>query len=235
VPLDIAWLKNDYIDHLIAVLIRLERPKAIFLGGQFDPMERYKAAVENLRRLVAEAGNVAVLRTDLTGFDVMSHGAYATSIGTGGSLRHIIPFGETPFAQQKDPSPSVLFEELMSFHKGTTLAQRFANTRPPVCDCVTCHGQALDRFLSRGDRFDAHRHSVHTWASWTKDMHGQSTLADRATWWRNRCHGAVTYTEIINAQISQPDAFRAPKPLQAWAELPPWWSPSGSTRGARTR
>ncbi|MBB5913929.1 hypothetical protein BJY24_002796 [Nocardia transvalensis] len=235
VPLDIAWLKNDHITHLIAVLARLDRPKAVFLGGQFDPMERYKAAVENLRRLVAEAGNVAVLRTDLTGFDVMSHGAYAASIGTGGSLRHMIPFGETPFAQQKDPSPSVLFEELMSFHKGSTLAQRFANTRPPVCDCETCHGQALDRFLSRDDRFDAHRHTVHTWASWAKDMHGQSTLADRATWWRNRCHTAVTYTEAVNAQINQPEAFQAPKTLQAWAELPLWSSASGSTRGARTR
>lgn len=47
----------------------------------------YRAAVTNLRRLVGDVEHVAVLRTDLTGFDVMSHGAFATSIGAVGSLR----------------------------------------------------------------------------------------------------------------------------------------------------
>ncbi|MEV6427226.1 hypothetical protein [Nocardia sp. NPDC051463] len=235
VPLDIAWLKDDHINHVIAVLATLDRPKAVFLGGQFDPMERYKAAVQNLRRLVAEADNVAVLRTDLTGFDVMSHGAYATSIGTGGSMRHMIPFGETPFAQQKDPSPSVLFEPLMSFHKGSTLAQRFANTPAPVCHCLSCQGQPIDRFLSRDDRFDAHRHSINAWASWANDLHKQPTLANRATWWKNRSRAAVAYAETVNVRINQPDAFQASKTLQAWAELPQWWARAGANQQIRTR
>jgi hypothetical protein len=235
IPLDIAWLKNDLIGHVIAVLATLDKPKAVFLGGQFDPMERYKEAVENLRRLVADAGNVAVLRTDLTGFDVMSHGAFATSIGTGGSQRHIVPFGQPSFSNQQDQSPSVLFEELMSFHKGSTLAHRFANARPPVCTCTSCGRRPLDTFLSRDDSVAAHRHGMYTWASWVNDMRAQPTIAHRAVWWKNRCHAAAGHAEIVSARINQPDAFKAPKTLEIWAELSPWWSVSGTTRHARTR
>lgn len=235
VPLDIAWLKNDLIGHVIAVLATLDKPKAVFLGGQFDPVERYKDAVENLRRLVADAGSTAVLRTDFTGFDAMSHGAFATSIGTGGSQRHIVPFGQPSFANQHDQSPSVLFEELMSFHKGSTLARRFANARPPVCMCTPCGGRKLDTFLSKDDSVAAHRHGMYTWASWVNDMHAQPTIAHRAVWWKNRCHTAAGYAEVVNAYINQPDGFKPPKTLKAWAELAPWWSAAGTTRQARTR
>jgi hypothetical protein len=142
VPIDIAWLGNDHIGQLIAVLERLKAPKAVFLGGQFDPLDRYKAAVANLRRLVAEAGHTAVLRTDLTGFDVLCHGAFATSIGTGGSLRHIIPFGEPPrSSNNKDRSPSVLYPDLMAFFRGSTQANRFANVPAPRCQA--CGDRAL--------------------------------------------------------------------------------------------
>lgn len=236
VPLDIAWFNSDHIDHLIAVLSRLQRPKAVFLGGQFDPMDRYKVVVPNLRRLVTEAGDVAVMRTDLTGFDVMCHGAYATSIGTGGSHRHMVPFGEQPQAVRlTDRSPSVLFEPLMSFHKGTTIAKRFADSSPPLCGCPACGGRALDTFLSADDTIDAHRHSMYAWAAWTEDLRSQPTLADRATWWRNRCRAAVTHTETVNSHIKQPDAFKAPKALRAWAELPSWWPIPGTSRRNRKR
>lgn len=139
-PLGVAWFTDEHIGHLIAELSRLAAPKAVFLGGQFDPMERYKAAVVNLRRMVAEAGDIAVFRTDLTGFDAMSHGAFATAIGSGSSLRHVVPFGQAPqFGKQGDDhSPSLLFGELMSFHRGSTLYDRFGNTRPPVCTCRAC-------------------------------------------------------------------------------------------------
>lgn len=237
VPLDVAWFTDEFIGHLVAVLSRLALPKAVFLGGQFDPMERYREAVANLRRVVAEAGDVAVLRTDLTGFDAMSHGAFATSIGSGGSLRHMIPFGKFARSNKPDPSPSVLFGELMSFHKGSTLYSKFADTRPPpACACQACQGRALDTFLAREDTVPAHQHSMCTWASWIDDLLTQPTLADRATWWRNRCVGAVAQAEIVNTQINQPDAFTAPKTLRAWAELPAWLSATQTTtRRLRTQ
>lgn len=238
-PLGVAWFTEEHISHLIAELSRLPVPKAVFLGGQFDPMEQYKAAVANLRRLVAEAGHVAVFRTDLTGFDAMSHGAFATAIGSGSSLRHVVPFGQAPqFGKPGDDrSPSLLFGELMSFHRGSTLYDRFGNTRPPVCTCRACgpEGRALTTFLDTPDKVPAYRHTLCTWAPWITDLLAQPTLSDRAVWWRNRCRGAVTHAEIVNAQIEQPDAFTAPETLQAWAELPAWLSADQPATRRRSR
>jgi hypothetical protein len=235
VPIDIAWLSNDHIDLLIAVLIRLEVPKAIFLGGQFDPLDRYRPAVINMRRLVSEAGHVAVLRTDLNGFDALCHGAFATSIGTGGSSRHIIPFGEQRrSSNNKDRSPSVLYPDLMAFFRGSTLAKRFANARAP--ECTACGSRPLDTFLDRKDSTAAHAHGVHTWSDWITGLIGQPTLADRASWWRNRCDTALAEYDVVNDRLDQPDGFKAPKALRAWAELPPWPSPTEPAwRRSRTR
>jgi hypothetical protein len=234
VPIDIAWLGNDHIGQLIAVLARLATPKAVFLGGQFDPLDRYKAAVANLRRLVAEAGHIAVLRTDLNGFDVLCHGAFATSIGTGGSLRHITPFGEPPrSSNNNDRSPSVLYPDLMAFFRGSTLAKRFANARSPRCPA--CGDRSLDTFLGKKDSLAAHAHGVHTWSEWITDMVGQPTLVDRAIWWRNRCSGALAEYDAVNAHLDQPDGFEAPKALKAWAKLPAWPSPTEpASRRSRT-
>lgn len=234
-PIDIAWLRDDHIDHLIAATAGLDRPKAVLLGGQFDPMRRSAEAVQNLRRLVAEGGDVAVLRTDLTGFDAMSHGAYATSLGTGGSLRHVIPFGQRSFGGGNDPSPTVLLAELMSFYKGSTLVERFADSRPPVCACLSCQERPMDRFVGRGDTLDAHRHNVHVWASWANDLYDQPTVDGRATWWKNLCSAAVDYAAVLNARIRQPGAFQPPSTLRSWAELPEWWPMPGTTARVRAR
>jgi len=232
-PLDIGWFTDDHIDHLIAVLAQLSMPKAVFLGGQFDPLERYKASVRNLRRLVGEAGHVAVLRTDLTGFDAVCHGAFAASIGTGGSLRHIIPFGQRRQAANRDQSPSVLHGDLMTFFKGTTLAKRFANHPAPTCNCPACGGRALDSFHGTDDSADAHAHGIYTWNLWVALIQEQPTLAARASWWQRRAAEAITHCDELNSQLGQDGAFTPPATLKAWAELPPW--PTGASTPQRSR
>ncbi|MGC4938253.1 hypothetical protein [Kribbella sp. DT2] len=222
-PLDVAWFNGDHIESLLAILSRFEGAKAVFLGGQFDPMQRYKAAVTNLRRLVSEAGHIAVLRTDLTAFDVMSHGAFAASIGTGGSLRHVIPFGQKPRSSKNDQSPSVLYGELKSFHKGSTLAERFANHYPP--SCARCDSRGLDTFLKKADAPAAHLHGIHTWSDWAAEMRQQASLDDRAIWWRNESLLAEAEAEIVSARIEQDGAFAASATLGAWANLPTWPQP----------
>jgi len=96
VPISIAWLNSMYVGQLIAVLARVPLPKGIFLGSQLDPLDNVEEAVDNLRRLSAEAGDVALFCTDFAAFDFAAHGGFAASIGTGGSLRHIIPPDEAP-------------------------------------------------------------------------------------------------------------------------------------------
>lgn len=234
VPLDIAWLTNDHIGLLIAVLSRLDMPKAIFLGAQFDPLKRYKPAALNLRRLVAEAGHVAVLKTDLTALDVLCHGAFAASIGTGGSLRHIVPVGQFPHSGKRDPSPSVLFGELMAYFKGSTLAERFANDPPPICLCASCGGRALDTFRSKDDTEAAHLHGILTWSEWAIVLRGRPTLADRAAWWQRCCQAAVQQHDVLNAALGQDEAFTPPTALEAWATLPAWLPTTQATPAAPT-
>lgn len=228
-PLDIAWFNNEHFPQLLAILRQLMVPKLVFLGGQFDPMERYKSGVANLRRLVSEAPYIGVARTDLTAFDAMTHGAFVASIGTGGSRRHVVPFGQVPISSKKDYSPNVLLPEVMSFYKGSVLAERFANTEPPTCSCPSCNGRALDTFLSRDDSAAAHAHGVHTWNPWIAEMRRQRTLAERAEWWQQRSVDAAAYCDILNARIEQEGAFEAPGPLKAWADLP-MWPVTSSTR-----
>lgn len=231
VPLDIAWLTNDNFPQLLAVLKRITLPKVIMLGGQFNPPEKYKAAFANLRRLVAEGGHVAVFRTDLTAFDVMCHGAFAASIGTGGSLRHVIPFGQKPRSKdgkKKEPpdlSPSVLLPELMTFYKGSLLADRLSNApKPFVCDCASCNGRALSTFIDKTHSEAAHAHGVHVWSSWLTEMRAQRVLSERADWWQERCATAIKQADVVNAEIEQFAAFEPKPPLKAWANLPAWFT-----------
>ena len=151
-------------------------------------------------------------------------GAFAASIGTGGSLRHVIPFGQKPRASKKnDRSPSVLFAELMSFHKGSLLAQRFANVQsPPVCTCGSCRGRKLDTFLDKPDSLAAHAHGIHIWNEWGAEMRAQRVLGERAEWWKERCQKAVDHCDTVNIEIEQEGAFVPPGPLAAWASLDAW-------------
>lgn len=222
VPLHIAWFNDTYIGPLIAILQRVppSLPKAVFLGSQLDPLDFVERAVPNLRRLVGEVANVAVLRTDFAAFDVTAHGALAASIGTGGSLRHIVPPDESAESQipPTDRSPTVLFPDLIHFFRGTTLARRFANAKAPVCTCGACGSRRLDTFLGDRDRFAAYCHNIRSWMDWLPDLSGHTSQAERVRWWRGKCKAAVDNHDIYNQQLRQRNAFKPPKALAVWAE-----------------
>jgi hypothetical protein len=233
-PLDVAWLTGDHIASLIAILARLDAPKAVLLAAQFDPMERYKTekTVKNLRRLCGEAGDLAHLRTDLTGFDALCHGAFTASIGTGGSQRHIVPVGQRRRSGNvDDQSPSVLYGDLMTFYRGSKIAQRFANHVAP--SCADCNGLRLDGFLGKSESTAAHLHGIHTWSLWADQMRAQATLGDRATWWRNKCRLAKVESDAVNLRIGQDGAFAPSGTVIAWSELPPWATAPIAPRNSR--
>jgi hypothetical protein len=47
VPVDLAWLRDESLGQLIAVLQRIPQPKALILGGQYDPLAKFAAAPKN--------------------------------------------------------------------------------------------------------------------------------------------------------------------------------------------
>lgn len=217
VPIDIAWLNSTYINQLIAVLARVPIPKGIFLGAQLDPLDNVKEAVANVRRLCAEAGSVAVFRTDFEAFDAVAHGAFSASFGTSGTLRHITPPGEKTEIIIQDKSPNVLVPDLIHFLRGSTIARKFANATAPACECATCKGGRIDTFLGQDDRTAADLHNVRTWMDWLPGLVDTAPVSSRAQWWQGRCEAAVTNHDIYNSQLGIRNAFKPPRPLTIWA------------------
>jgi hypothetical protein len=147
----------------------------------------------------------------------------------------VVPVGQQPRASKNDDSPSVLFGDVMTFYKGSSIKKWFADSQPPTCSCAACDGRALDRFLSRDDSDDAHFHNLFTWASWVSELQAQPTIKDRALLWRRLCATAVKKAHVINTQIRQPDALKAQYTVRTWAQLPAWPGDPGSVRPPHQR
>ena len=240
-PIDIAWLNAEHINQLIAACNKIRQPKAVILIGQFDPMAAFKQTAENLRRLVSEAEQVALLRTDLAALDAMAHGALFAGIGADSSIRHAVPVGERPQKAESNSKgwaqyPNVLMPELMRFCGTQGLARRYANAEPARCGCPVCDGRGLDRFNSSDGetRIESEDHNAYVWGAWVNEMTTVTPGGERHQWWRDRCARALGRYELENVRIEQPRGFKPPKPLRAWATLPiEGDTPAPTARGAR--
>ncbi|MFE4518365.1 hypothetical protein ACFRMQ_29775 [Kitasatospora sp. NPDC056783] len=225
-PVDAAWLKDSHIRQLIAVCQQINRPKALILAGQFDPLEGSKEMPGNLRRLMSEVEHIALLRTDLAALDAMAFGATFAGIGSDSSLRHSVAPGERALVASGGGAqyPKVLLPNLMCFKGAVGLANKYANTPPPVCHCEECDGQALDRFDKPDGqtRQESEDHNVLVWSAWFSEMATYAAGTDRQAWWRDKCAAAVEQYALENQRlgVSSRGGFQVPAPLKAWATLP---------------
>ncbi|OIJ63260.1 hypothetical protein [Streptomyces mangrovisoli] len=228
-PIDVGWLREeDSVRQLIAYLQLVKGPKALMLGGQMDPLARHPRAVGHLRQIVAQVPGTALLRTDLAAFGALAAGAVFTAFGAGSRLRHVIAPGEKAKTSKKGggfaSSPHVLFPELMDFFLGKTLADRFAGAPLPVCTCAACAGErALDSFADNaGDRqARAAAHNVAVLMEWLRTLTAVAPGTARQRWWHERCLAAVDRYPLLNAELKQPDGFKAPAQLKRWALAAP--------------
>jgi hypothetical protein len=225
VPVSIAWLRRESRSQLTAVLRGIPHPVALAFGDQYDPLQKFKAAPSNLRDLLQEVPGIGLWRTDLAGFDAMAHGGSFAAIGAGGSLRHLVPAGERPESSKPFPHfPTVLVPELLRFSAADFLADAYDDVIPPPCSCPLCGGRPLpvDSFYGLTDaiRAAAHAHNAALWNSWLPSLFYSRQLAERQTWWRNRCRAAVDAHLAENARIRQPGKFKPPLALRQWASLP---------------
>ncbi|MFF3277325.1 hypothetical protein ACFYWU_41355 [Streptomyces chrestomyceticus] len=229
-PIDVGWLREeDAVRQLIACLRLVPGPKAIMLGGQMDPLARHPRAVDHLRRVLGQVPGAALLRTDLAAFGALAAGASFTAFGAGSRLRHIVAPGERAETSKGfATSPHVLFPELMHFFLGKTLADRFAGTAAPVCHCAACAGTwALNMFPHNADGRprQAAAHNVAVLMEWLRTLTALAPVLARQRWWHERCRAAVDRYPLLNAQLRQPDAFKAPAQLKRWALAAPPTAP----------
>jgi hypothetical protein len=227
-PLDVGWYQDEHIDFVIAALGRVRQTSAVSMGGQFNPLDKYRSATVNLRRLLCAVPRVGLWRTDLAAFDAVAHGAPFASIGAGGSLRHIAPPGEqeqktTPAGGRKGGyAPNVLVPDLRGYFRAEKLWETFAEQRPPACWCTICKGEHIARFNHTGtaNRVLAHNHNAAVWNSWLDDLFGQPSLGNRQQWWRGGCEEAMAMHTRFNTWLKQPDRFQPHSDLRRWARLP---------------
>jgi hypothetical protein len=227
IPLDVDWIAPERVGKLAGLLNRSPAPKAVMLGGQFNPPERVANGLPGLRRLAGEVADIALFRTDLAAFDGLAHGALSGAIGTSSTLRHIIPPGERPFTSnhpdaEPDNSPHLLVRDLVHYVKGSALADGFGDKAGPLCGCRHCRQRRLTSFLARGDWRDARLHGVAVWTDWLPDLVDQPSLTDRQRYWSSLCRLGIDGHAIYNRMAANPDSPFAPdRPLLFWAGAGP--------------
>lgn len=222
-PLDIAWLRDEPVRQLIAVMRSVPGMKALMLGGQMDPLARFPKAVVNLQRILAEVPGTALLRADLAAFGALAHGAAFTAYGATSSVRHIVPPPQ-PAKTSRDNggplSPHVLLPELMDFFLGETLAKRFAGSQPPLCHCQACGERYLTTFTGNSEQVPAAAHNAAVLMQWLGTMDAVDPGPARRRWWQQRCAQAVDRYPVLNAELRLVKGFKVPAQLQRWADIP---------------
>lgn len=228
VSVDVSWLRDGPFTQLKAVLGRISHPKALILGGQYNPTDHYASVPRNLRLLYREVPDVGLWRTDpVTGFDCLAHGGLFAGIGGATSLRHLVPPGQkTQYGggSQGPHLPSVFLPELLIFLRADTLGRLYANVAPPSCSCAACHGRPLDRFNGNEAemRQAAEAHNLLTWTSILRQLLAYEDEGERQAWWRRRCQMALRARGEESDRIQQATAFPLSKfkTIKAIAELP---------------
>jgi hypothetical protein len=222
-PLDISLLGGSYFTQTAAILAEFGRPVALVLGCQGNPLDQSKDIIPNLREL---AGRVPLMpiRTDFNGLDLLCHGAVCAAIGTGGSIRHAVDPAEKEQSFNPGPAPSVLWRELLTYYKGSTIAEFFGAREhlAPGCGCAVCGGRRITRFLGREHQDEAIAHGVAVWSAMAGQLLSAPTLRDRAESWKDLCAQAVAHHQAVLERLQRLDGLRLQPSLKRWAALPGW-------------
>lgn len=222
-PLDISLIGRGYFEQTAAILANYQRPVALVLGCQGNPLDHSRDIIPNLRTL---AGRVPLMpiRTDFNGLDLLGQGAVCAAIGTGGAVRHTVDPAEKDRSFNPGPAPSVLWPELLTYFKGSTIAELFG-ARPklaPACGCAPCHGRRLTRFVRVEDQDEAIAHGVATWSPLAAQLLSEPTVRGRAERWKLLCSDAVACHQEVLDRLRQLDGLRPQPSLKRWAVLPAW-------------
>ncbi len=152
-----------------------------------------------------------------------SRRALAAAIGTSSGLRQIIPPSENyaareTSAEEPGPAPDVLVRDLVAYVQGSVLADRFGDTRGPLCRCQHCGQRWLTSFLGRGDWRDARLHGVAVLMEWLPGLTGETSRAHRMMAWTRLCQQGVDGHDAYNRMTGDPaDRFTPGLPLTFWA------------------
>lgn len=200
-PLDAKWFNEDNFSTLIDTLAAYPIPLAVALGHPSDPLStRY--ARRGLRQLVDAIPRLGLFRTDLAAFEVMSRGGLTSSIGVRASLRHFAIPGSNGFVSNDDKSHNILVPPLLQWIKGQKIANDLVGEPDLLCDCPTCGGDSLKRFIGQDldTKCIAEQHAIACWMSMAAELARIKSPVQRINWWQQRCADAATTVELWRTQ-----------------------------------
>ena len=121
-------------------------------------------------------------------------------------------------------APSVLWPELLSFYKGSTIAEFFGAREhlAPTCGCSVCDGRRITRFLGRQHQDEAIAHGIAVWSPLASRLLSAVTVRDRAEDWKDLCSQAVDRHQWELDRLQRIDGLKLQPSLQRWAALPAW-------------
>ncbi len=212
-PLTRYWLTTGISD-VLAEIESTSQSFAVVLGDRNDPLGSSKA-VKGFRRFLASPARIGLLRSDLAAIGALAHGAWIIAMGTGTSVRHFVPPGQTGGGVSDDPTPSVLVRMLADYYKASKLElARGLDKGMLDCPCVICNGQSLTRF---GDvRFTPEAALHNAEVAYGMARHIANLREDlRPRSWSLTCSEAVEAHKELESISS---VFFEPSPqLKAWA------------------
>jgi hypothetical protein len=149
--IDYRWLTKMPMD-LVAALVGLDRPAALVLSHQNDPLS-VGNAVHGLMAVIKNVDNLSILRTDHGGLGAIVYGAHHAAIGLGSSYRHFVPVGQSGGRKPNDTSARIFVPQMMDWFTGITVSGWGTVSWDLHCHLACCGGQSLGRFFN--PRFDA--------------------------------------------------------------------------------
>jgi hypothetical protein len=118
--LEWSWLIRDQA-WLFSELARLDVPHCVAFGHPNDPLAQ-RGAVAGLVALLDAVPDVMLVRSDIGALGALAHGPAAGAIGTGTSVRHVVPPGRAA-GGARTGLPSVFVPALMDWKLPTVLAR----------------------------------------------------------------------------------------------------------------
>lgn len=212
-PLTKYWLTAG-ISNLLAEVESASQPLAIVLGDRNDPLGSARA-VKGFLQLLASSARLSLLRSDLAAIGGLAHGAWMVAMGTGTSVRHFVPPGQTGGGVSNDPTPSVLVRILAAYYKGSKLEQVKGLDKGMLdCQCAICDGQSLTRF--RDVRFAPQAALHNAEVAYGMARHIVNLREDlRPKSWSLTCSEAVEAHKELEGNSRVP--FEPSPQLKAWA------------------
>lgn len=197
-------------------------PVAFVLEHRDDPLKSAATALA-LIRLITDAPDRSLLRSDYSAIGALAAGAPMAAIGTRSSLRHLYP--PVPGGPNNhDPDDfSTVWPSAMSYYRTSTLAEAIALTRDDrfwACECDHCYGRSIEWIRTESDAF---AHNTHVAAQLAVRFSSAAPDQGLAAWGQHCQHAQNVVMGIAaESQITlEPKGY-----LGAWWDATQRWEES---------